>query len=105
MTDKVEKLARILAQALNGIDPDTRVAHGEPFRISGVYAYAIPTEQNTVPLWSQFMSAARAVIEAGFDCPDETPAEDALAEETADERTLETPAKPVEAWKERMGFA
>jgi len=71
VVDKVEKLARVIAGAVSGLSPDTRVALGEPFRVRGLYGYGIPVEDLTRPLWSEFVWAAQAVLAAGFDCLDE----------------------------------
>lgn len=120
MADKVEKLARIIARAVTGLDADTRVYPSEPYRVVGIHGYALPAEEFTRSLWFSFSRVAQAVLDAGFDCADESAAEqvpnDKPATDTPDSlpvteavawSEIDRDAKQAanDAWRERMGLA
>lgn len=73
---KIEELARIIAAAVTGLDPDARIVRGEPYRLTGLWAYALPRDYEVTTVWSQFEHAAEAAIAAGFDRPDPLPVEE-----------------------------
>lgn len=58
-----EKVARAIAQAKTGYDPDSRILPFQPMPIGGG-AVIIPGEDAIRPLWTQFLGAADAALAA-----------------------------------------
>jgi hypothetical protein len=73
---RIEELARIIAAAVTGLDPDTRTVSYHPLLMNNVVGYIVPSEYDIQPLWFRFREAAERAIEAGFDRPESTPAGD-----------------------------
>jgi len=118
--DKVEKLARIIAKSVTGLDPDTRVSPLAQREVGYVSAWIVQPEASIEALWLWFAPVAQAVLDAGFDCADAPPVEQPVEQPLADEASpqsaptseavawdkLARPAAEVEseAWRERMGL-
>lgn len=77
--DKVEKLARVICFSQTGYDPDTIGAIGGYNIISGTELY-VPIGE-LMPIWKGFEQTARAVLAAGFDCPDDPAPIETLSDE------------------------
>jgi hypothetical protein len=112
VTDKVEKLARIIAGAVTGIDPDTRISPIPQREVGYVAAWVIQPEASIRPLWTWYAPVAEAVLAAGFDC-----AGDLVAVQPGDPGAvpagavawseIDRDAKQAanDGWRERMGLA
>lgn len=115
MTDKVEKLARVLAKSVTGLDPGTRVSPVEQRPVGYVAAWVVQPDSAIQPLWKWYEPAACEVLAAGFDCTGDSPASAESAEEAPPgeavardqtERDARAAAqKANEEWRERMGLA
>jgi hypothetical protein len=113
--DKVEKLARIIAKSVTGLDPDTRISPVEQRPIGYLAAWVVQPDSAIQPLWKWYETVARDVFAAGFDCIDYSPASVESVEETSSGETVAwdqterdaraAAQKANEEWRERMGLA
>lgn len=58
-----EKVARAIAHAKTGLDPDTRTA---PFQPPQMWDgnHVVPPEDSLAPLWTRYLGAADAALQA-----------------------------------------
>lgn len=58
-----EKVARAIAEAKTGLDPETRIVPFQPMSL-GQGAVVMPHEDSIVPLWSHYLGCADAALKA-----------------------------------------
>jgi hypothetical protein len=101
--EKIDILAKIIAKAVTGFDPETQVYYGEPYRIMGICSFFDIKPQ---PLWTHgiFIYAASQILEAGFDRKEEQASPKEL-EVPADEDEPVQPPMFSEEWRQNVGLA
>jgi hypothetical protein len=109
VTDKFEELARIIAAAVTGMDPDTRTVSYHPALINNISGYVVPGEQEIRPLWTRFCEAAGRVIGAGFDRPEPktdepVPAPESYVQTSLFDQSDAAPPAQDDDWRGRMGL-
>jgi hypothetical protein len=106
VTDKIEELARIIAFAVTGENPDAKYALGEPYKFGTVNGYAAPPAEFVRPLWTAFYYAAQSAIEAGFDRPEPVPppAPESYVQTSLFDQPDAAPPAQDDDWRGRMGL-
>ncbi|MGA2045612.1 MAG: hypothetical protein ABSG83_19865 [Roseiarcus sp.] len=110
--DKTEELARIIAAAVTGLDPDVKFVFGEPLGFEVLRGYAVPAAEFVNPLWAAFRYAAQRAIEAGFDRPGAAepveldPAPESYVQTSLfDQQESSHAPSQDDDWRSRMGLA